>query len=346
MDTEARRRAKEHIMSWGSGGRRPAGAPGTSVATVVLADARHLDAVLASGLTGPGTLVFTPGPGDLAAGIVQYGGSLSEPGEDFALGEDFYLQTQDYASSAFMSVLGPTVLRVFGPADFSAFLADADRAFTEGAFPEFLITPAVLLADTAALGGPLGADGPALRLYVDAEGRISLSPTGSPLGTVGDDLAALLIRYEHVNAASEAPCAVSLGAAVPEEARTAALQVRPFLGRYLAAVKALRALTAQDIGGLKVSGFGHRVTGGLAAGTGNDLSDPELPLVLWNTEQAYVVADGRVFAVDHAFAGAVECLLAGPDAAGLAPDHVLDRARAFFTDRGLTLQTRIPVGAR
>ncbi|MEU3732159.1 daptide biosynthesis RiPP recognition protein [Streptomyces sp. NPDC033538] len=346
MDTEARRRAKEHIMSWGSGGRRPSGATGTTVATVVLADARHLDAVLASGLTGPGTLVFTPGPGDLAAGIVPYGGSLSEPGEDFALGEDFYLQTQDYASSAFMSVLGPTVLRVFGPSDFSAFLADADRAFTEGVFPEYLITPAVLLADTAALGGPRGNDGPALRLYVDTEGRISLSPTGSPLGTVGDDLPALLARYEHVNAASEAPCAVSLGAAVPEEARTAALQVRPFLGRYHAAVKALRALTAQDIGGLKVSGFGHRVTPGLAADAGDDLTGPGLPLVLWNAEQSYVVAGGRVFAVDRAFAGAVECLLAGPVAEGLTPGHVLDQVRAFFTERGLSLQTRTPVGAR
>ncbi|WP_432058203.1 daptide biosynthesis RiPP recognition protein [Streptomyces sp. bgisy022] len=348
MDTQTRRRAKEHIMSWGSGGRRPAGAPGDAPATVVLADARHLDAVRASGLAGPGTLVFTPGSGEPRDGVVPYGGSLSEPGEDFALGEDFFLQTQDYASSAFMSVLGPTVLRIFGPADFSAFLADADRAFTEGVFPEYLITPAVLLADTAALGGAPDADGPALRLYVDAGGRISLSPTGSPLGTVGDDLTTLLTRYEHTNAASEAPCAVSLAAAVPEEARTAALQVRPFLGRYLTAVKALRAMTAQDIGGLSVSGFGHRLTEGLAAsGAEDDLLDPALPLVLWNTDQAYVVAGGRVFAVDRSFAGAVECLLAaGPAASSFVPDHVLDRVRAFFAERGLALDTRTPAGAR
>jgi hypothetical protein len=345
MDTPTRRRAKDHIMSWGSGGRRPASVPEGSLATIVLADARHLDAVTASGLIGPGTLVFVPGTGEATADTVPYGGSLAEAGADFALGEDFYLQTQDYASSAYMSVLGPTLIRVFGMEDFTAFLADADRAVHEGAFPEFLITPAVLLADTAALGGPLDADGPGLRLYVDTEGRISTSPSGSPLGTVGDDLATLVTRYEHVNAASEAPCAVSLGAAVPEEARTAALQTRPFLGRYLAAVKALRALTAQDVGGLKVSGFGHRLA---AAVTGDaDLRDPSLPLVLWNAEQAYVVAGSRVFAVDHSFATAVEGLTTATT--DHLPAHVLDQARAFFTDRGLPLATpttRIPAGVR
>ncbi|MEU2288656.1 daptide biosynthesis RiPP recognition protein [Streptomyces sp. NPDC013178] len=354
MDTPTRRRAKDHIMSWGAGGRRPASVPEGSVATIVLADARHLDAVTASGLTGPGTLVFVPGTGEASGNTIPYGGSLADPGADFALGEDFYLQTQDYASSAYMSVLGPTLIRVFGLEDFSAFVADADRALHEGVFPEFLITPAVLLADTAALGGPRDGDGPALRLYVDAEGRVSTSPSGSPLGTVGDDLASLLTRYEHVNAASEAPCAVSLGGAVPEEARTAALQTRPFLGRYLAAVRTLRALTAQDVGGLKVSGFGHRLTN---SATGDaDLRDPALPLVLWNTEQAYVVAGGRVFAVDHAFAAAVERLLTDTadstganDATAPLPVHVRDQVRAFFTDRGLPLDiptTRIPAGAR
>ncbi|WP_189712548.1 daptide biosynthesis RiPP recognition protein [Streptomyces phaeofaciens] len=343
MDTATRRRAKEHIMSWGSGGRRPSGVPETSIATIVLADARHRDAV--GHLTGPGTLVFVPetGAGEATGGTVPYGGSLRDPGVDFALGEDFYLQTQDYASSAYMSVLGPTVVRVFGLEDFSAFVADADRALHEGVFPDFLITPAVLLADTAALGGPRTADGPALRLYVDPDGRVSTSPSGSPLGTVADDMATLVTRYEHVNAASEAPCAVSLGAAVPEEARTAALQTRPFLGRYLAAVQALRALTSQDVGGLKVSGFGHRL-GGTSDGDA-DLRDPSLPLVLWNTEQAYVVAGGRAFAVGHSFAAAVESLLtSAPDR---LPVHVLDQVRAFFTDRGLPVpDTRTPAGAR
>src|SRR5262245_61375126 len=126
MDTATRRRAKEHIMSWGSGGRRPSGVPETSIATIVLADARHLDAV--AHLSGPGTLVLVPGTGEPAGQAlpyggrqtVPYGGSLTDPGADFSLGEDFYLQTQDYASSAYMSVLGPTVIRVFGLEDFSA----------------------------------------------------------------------------------------------------------------------------------------------------------------------------------------------------------------------------------
>ncbi|MET9610531.1 daptide biosynthesis RiPP recognition protein [Streptomyces sp. NPDC006512] len=350
METQARRRAKEHIMSWGSGGARPAGVPTGSVATIVLADRAHLAALTASGLVGPGTLVFAPGSadGDEAAQVVGYEGSLAEPGADFALGEDFYLQTQDYASSAYMSVLGPTLVRVFGTEDFAAFCADADRAFAQGVFPEFLITPSVVIADLAALGAAGQEDGPGLRLYVGPDGSVSTSPGGTPLGTVGETPEVLATRFEHVNAASEVPCAVSLGAVVPEEARTAALQVRPFLARYLAAVRALRTLTAQDIGGLKVSGFGARLTPGLsAAGHESDLLDAGLPLVLFTPDQAYAVHSGRVFTIGHTTARALEALLAAQDAAeDFAAPAVLDRVRTFFADRGIRLDARIPAGVR
>ncbi|MBC9718885.1 hypothetical protein H9Y04_40790 [Streptomyces sp. TRM66268-LWL] len=347
-------------MSWGSGSARPAHVPAASTATIVLADGAHLDAVAASGLIGPGTLVFAPDTGAPPRHPQQVGytGSLTEPGADFCLGEDFYLQTQDYASSAYITVLGPTLVRLFTLDDFAAFLGDADRAFAEGVFPAFLTTPSVLLADTSALGSPGAVDGPTLRLYVDHDGAISLSPGGTALGQAGDDLTTLTQRFDRINAVSEAPCAVTLGAVLPEEARTAALLVRPYLGRYLAAVKALRVLTAQNVLGLQVSGFGGRLTAGLAAaGAEADLLDAELPLVLSTAQQAYVAAaDGRIFTVNHTVAAAVECLLAAGDHADQFTDpHVLDQVRSFFAARDVPLgvpafhpadDTRLPIGAR
>ncbi|AGL13770.1 daptide biosynthesis RiPP recognition protein [Actinoplanes sp. N902-109] len=351
MDRAQLRLVKRHIMSWGTGTPEPVALPAGAVATIALADRGHLAAVLASDLAGTGTVVLAPGEDDLAAGVVGYAGSLFEPGSDLAVGDDFFLQNQDYASSRFMSVLGPTLLRITNGDDFAEFLADADTAFTAGTFPEFAITPPVRITDLPALGADPAAGGPALRLYVGPDGAISTSPNGSPLGRVGDSLAELVATWERLNQASTVPCAVSIGAVVPEEVRSAELLSRPFLARYLVALDALRMMTANEVIGVRVSGFGGRLNPDLEVRPdAGDFRDPGLPMVLWTTEQAYVYdTTGRVFALDRLSAAAVECLIVAGDtgaAAEYVPPAALTRVNGFFAERGIQLGNGQPAGAR
>lgn len=344
MDMTDRGRLKQHLISWATASPL-AGPSGAGVGTLVLADAEHVPAVTAAGLVGPRTLLLAPddGTGDLAP-AVGYQGSLTEPGDEFSNGQDFFLQTHAYAASPFMTVFGPTVVRVFDRHDFEVFLADADRALTQGVFPEFLLTSSVLLADPAALSGADDpADGPALRLYADRNGQVSTSPTGAVLGTVDDSLDVLAERFARAGNG-----AAALDAALPAQTRAEALSSRPFLARYLAAVAALRSLMARGATGLKVSGFGHRLTPGLAV-PGDDLADPALPIVLYGDEDSYVVAGSRLFAVDRRAARTLECLLA---TSGAVDDRVpaahVDRLAGLLASHGLELPVavRVPAAAR
>ncbi|MCX5266155.1 daptide biosynthesis RiPP recognition protein [Streptomyces sp. NBC_00199] len=341
MDMTVRGRLKQHLISWATASPL-AGSPGAGVGTLVLADAAHIPAVTAAGLVGHRTLLLAPDDGtrDLAP-AVGYQGSLTEPGDEFSNGQDFFLQTHAYAASPFMTVFGPTVVRVFDRHDFEVFLADADRALAEGVFPEFLLTSSVLLADPAALSGADDpADGPALRLYADRNGQVSTSPTGAVLGTVDDSLDVLAESFTRAGNA-----AAALDAALPAQTRAEALHDRPFLARYLAAVAALRSLMARGATGLKVSGFGSRLTPGLAV-SGDDLADPSLPIVLYGDEDSYVVAGSRLFAVDRRAARTLECLLATSGRAGdRVPAHHVDQLAELLASHGLALPVPVRVPA-
>ena len=332
MDRDELRRVKRHLMSWGTGDHRHVAAPVDGVATLGLDDPDHLVAAEASGLVGPATVVLAPGPLDDPR-FAGYDGSLGEPGTELALGDEFFLQTQDYANSAYLSVLGPTLVRVSDAEDLALFLADADRAMTEGVFRDFLTAPAVRIADVGALGAGAVADDPRLRLQVDADGMVSTSPSGLPLGQVGAPLADLEAAWRRANRASTVPCAVSLGRTVPEVERAAAVGARPSLGRYLAVLDVLRILTVNEIGALHVSGFGDRLGDVPAGSTGADLTDPTLPVLAWNEDGGYVVARGRVFGVDLVAARVVECLLAlgsVADASECMPAAQVGRVADFF----------------
>ncbi|MFB4267926.1 daptide biosynthesis RiPP recognition protein [Nonomuraea sp. GTA35] len=311
---------KRLLMQWATGQAGTAALP-EEVSAIVLENSDHLTTVIESGLAGPDTVIFVPdGPGDASGPVVvPYEGSLSEPGAEMSLSESFFLQTQDYATSEYMSVIGPTAIRVFGEEDFELYLSDADRALAEGHFAEFLIHPTVRLADAPALGagpGPAagpGHDGPRLRLYAGPDGGLSTSPTGLPLGKVGDDLAVLTAAWHRVNAGSDHPCAVCLGAAVPEEPRAAELAARPWLGRYLAALAAIRDLTLRGASGVRVSGFGGRLATALEpVAAPADLTRPDLPLLLWTDDAAYVHQPwpARTFEVEHRAGELAEALLA------------------------------------
>jgi hypothetical protein len=353
MDAIPISRVKKHLSSWGTGRVEPLeGTAQEGSLTVVLENADHLDALLASDVVGDRTLVLAPG--ESRAGVVGYDGSLAEPGGDLAVDDEFFLQTQDYASACYMSVIGATLVRVVEQADFDAFLDDADRARAEGVFPAHVTSPAVQLADLAALGGgPVGEGGPRTRLYTDADGVVSVSPWAAPLGTLADGLDRLDAEWRRLTEAAAHPGAVALARAVPEAAGAAAAE-RPWLGRYLAAVDAQRELHARGIAGLRVSGFGSRLSPVLAQALngqdgqdGQDGHDTDLPLLLWTEDAAYVHITGarRTFRVDHAAGALVEALLVcgSVDAAAAYADRSgLLRAERLLTSAGIRLRAVTP----
>jgi hypothetical protein len=346
---------KLHLASWGTGAglRRPDDASGTG--TVVLESPAHLEQSLGSDLVGAGTLVLVPGEQGGAEGapaggplVLGYQGSLVEPGDEMSIGDSFYLQTQDYGTSQYMSVIGPTLIRITEPADFEAFLADADAAHDKGEFPGYVIEPAVRLADLSALGAGSGADGPRTRLHVSGEGQVSTAPGGIPLGTLDSGLDALHAEWQRVNSAAAHPCAVSLSAVVPDEERSAALAARPWLGRYLAALDALRELRSRGVASLAVSGFGGRLDASLTAvEQPADHAGTELPLLLWAQETAYVhlPAGGRFFQLDARAARVAEALLVHGDfeaAARHTDPDALRQVITFFATAGVRLTASEP----
>ncbi|MBW1596584.1 daptide biosynthesis RiPP recognition protein [Streptomyces sp. JJ38] len=351
--------AKRHLVSWGTGTRHrqaadaePAARPGAL--TVVLEDAGLLPAVLGGDLAGPHSLVLAPGvassplegPEPGSPVVVGYEGSAAQPGDELSIGDSFFLQTQEYSASQFMSVIGPTLIRVFDGSDFAAYLADADRARAEGVFPAFATDPVIRLADLPSLGASPAADGPATRLYADADGTVSTAPGGAALGSAGDAFADLLGVWERVNKDSAHPCAVGLGATVPEAERCASLAERPWLGRYLAALDALRELRARDVSHLRVSGFGGRLSETAEpVAEAADAHGTELPLLLWNEQGAYVhsTPTGRFFQIGTDAARIAETVLACGDAETAAERvdaAALAKVTAFFERAGVPLTGR------
>lgn len=355
-----RRMIKRALMTWGTGRDHIGGPPpATGTAVAVLETADTLPAVLAAGLVGATGTVFVggtddAGPGSRAPGrprVVGYRGSAAEPGEELSVGDDFFLQIQDYATSEYMSLLGPTLIRLCAPQDLEALLADADRARGTGEFAAFATNPAVQFADRSAYAGdPTAVDGPSLRLWVDADGAVSTSPDGALLGDVSDGPAAIAAAWREINRASARPCAVSLGRAVPEAVRVAALAVRPWLPDYLAALEALKDLHARGHHDVQVSGFGGRRSPALAGVDGPEGPAGGAPVLLWTDRDSFLVEPraGRSFRIDPATADAVESLVAlgsiEAAAAVVDPDR-LRAVAASFAGVGVRLVRRSPVGA-
>jgi hypothetical protein len=318
------RGSRRALKSWGSGVVTPdVFGPGSGphaagcTAIVVLERASHLETVLASDLVGEHTRVFAPGVADSGPGplVMGYEGSLSEAGGEVQVGPTFFLQTQDYGTSEYLSLIGATLVRVVDDNDLAIFAADADRARETGVFPEFLTHHLLQLCDLPSLGGRRGDDGPTLRLYVDATGQISLSPSGLRIGELGDELALLEKEWDNLQGDAEHGCAVGLGRAVSAEARTETLRARPWLARYHDAVAALQHLSAREIGlagETRVSGFGGRLDPSLDDVTAAaDTLREGAPTLLWTAESAYLhnPADDRLFEIDHAAGRVVEGLL-------------------------------------
>lgn len=346
------RGSRRALKSWGSGVVTPdvfdpgAGPRGeTCSAIVVLERATHLEAVLASDLVGEHTRVFAPGVTDSGPSplVMGYEGSLTEPGGEVQVGPTFFLQTQDYGTSEYLSLIGATLVRVVDDNDLAIFASDADRARESGVFPEFLTHHLLQLCDLPALGGRTCDDGPTLRVHVDAAGQVSLSPAGLRIGEVGDEFALLEKEWGNLNGDAELGCAVSLGRAVSTQARMETVRSRPWLARYHDAVGALQQLSAREVGlagETRVSGFGGRLDSSLDGVTGTDELREGAPTLLWTVESAYLhnPADNRLFEIDHGAGRIIEGLLVHGCTEAAARAHSrsqVSAVRDFFERAGV-----------
>lgn len=296
------------VLAWGEGRSRQEH-HGSGTAAAVLTDSAAFAAASDSGLLADGTIALVPAEGasDLP-GTVAYEGSLTEPGGEAVIADEIYLFTQDYSTSAYLSVIGPTLIRIFGDDDFQAFVEDADRARESGEFPDFLLAPAARLADLPGLGGSVEQAGPRNRVVIDGLGRVRSSPTGSELGGVELGLDVLDQEWRRRNAQDPEPCAVCLADAVPGPTRHTALSERPWMPEYLDAIDLMRDLTARGVSGLEVAGFGRRLI---------DLDPAAAPvrataLLAWNDDEAFVrdQRHGKTFRLHRDAAPAVDALLA------------------------------------
>lgn len=338
-------RVREHLLAWGTARpTRSRSADATGTAVVVLADGAHVEPLLASDVVGAATVVLSPEP-HADPRVAEYRGSLVEPGDEAAIEERVYLQTLEYRSCAYVSMLAPTFARITDAGDLQAFLDDADEARATGQIPQFLSEPSLLLADECALGRATGGAGPRARLVVRADGSMSTSPAGLALGAVGSSLDQLAAAYDAANAASGHPCAVSLAGVVPDATRADALDERPWLGRYLAGVEATKEIVARGGTGVRVSGFGGRL--GRAAEGFAGADDDAPALVLWSDDAAYVVdlASRRTLRLSRRAGELVELLMVAggvQEAAGLGAADADDLARVDAALRAANLRVVAP----
>ncbi|NTW39144.1 MAG: hypothetical protein HGA44_04525 [Cellulomonadaceae bacterium] len=163
----------DRLRHWFAGGKTP------SAGVVVLRAGDVLPAHM-----HPGSVVLHPAGADPVAPdevrLISYDGSLEYGGGELAVGDDFIVQLEGYATAQYVSVVCPTVVSVLDDVDRETLVADARAAHALGAFPHHLVHPLVVVRDelawigagagldeqdTALLAGP---DGPVVQRFLAA----------------------------------------------------------------------------------------------------------------------------------------------------------------------------------
>ncbi|MFF3110445.1 daptide biosynthesis RiPP recognition protein [Kitasatospora sp. NPDC057904] len=217
-----------------------------------------VDPVLAAGLVAPGAWLFAEDADGGGTGVpgISVGGGLAHPGDELSVADEVYVQTFDYCSLPYLSIAGPTVVRITGEADHAAFLADADRAAHGGVWAAALGHSSVHPADIGALAAPARRPGTG-RLYVTTDGTVRTGIGGSDLARVEDGAEAVAMALA---AHGGDP---TLDGVLERSVLLAGAASRPWLGRYLRALDVRRRLAGRFGGEPTVSGFGVRLTPGL-----------------------------------------------------------------------------------
>ncbi len=291
-----------------------------STAMAVVESAEWLPALVGAGIVDRDSwlLVRHPGPVEELADTAtiprshSYGGSFGEFDGRVRVDQGFGLDTCRYGMAEFTKVDTPTVLRVGDAHDFSAFLRDADVAWQSGGFAGYLTHPDAVLADVAALGGPVDRAGPMHRVFVTVSGAVSTSPTGRPLGFAGDPLPRLQAEYIAVNDATAIPDGAGLNAALTDSDRCDALADRPWIPRYVQVLGAIRLIRTGRRVADRASGFGGRISSELPRSNAPDR--PDHPVILQIGTRFEAIAPdgiGRV-GLDARRCALLEALLSWP----------------------------------
>lgn len=286
--------------------------PGGMYPSVCVIDADHVPwlANADTDLLTPDTMILVRGrkgreiPTGIQGRWMAFQGELDAPGDEIQVGNDFWLQSMDYYSARFMAIAGPTVIRLADKQDAEAFGREAQAATHTGTIEPALLSAAVEIGDRCALEGrPCTTNGRLPRLHVGHDNIIRTTPTGLPLGRVGDSRTMIAAR-------ATAWTNQGLDVCVSHEIN-AALTPSTIAARrlMLAAIDAMRTMALRTRTLWWVSGIHGDITP----------MEPELSrtairsdlLILWS-EQSHVLFDSRqhrAFTVGREIAAVLEVLL-------------------------------------
>jgi hypothetical protein len=355
LDPNQQRYLADRLTAWARGDAAPD--PAGTVAVVLCETDDATDWLRHTGLIGPDSVVLVRGgrrSGPLPTGPgtwLRYRGTLDEPGDEIEIEGAFWVQTTDFASLRYLSVSGPTVVRLTGAEDVAALGAEVAQAVATGTVCEPVLHPGVEVGDRCALAGAVPCTGHGLpaRLYVGADGTVRSAPRGLGFGRVGDPAAGLADAARQLARDADVCLEPAVAGALHRADRAA-------LAGYLAAVDALRILSARIRVPWRVSGLGFRYA---AEAMGDAPVPPRGDLLLLAAPDEQVLFDTRVrraFKINPGMAEVLDVLLHTPDE-GLAfrrlaacrhvpGDPVLAAAnvRAELARRGVALPTAVLAG--
>ncbi|MFE9373209.1 daptide biosynthesis RiPP recognition protein [Streptomyces sp. NPDC006711] len=287
------------LSSWFAGEE---GAPAAAAHSILVQSGGDVRAVLNAGLAASGAHVFSDAPSCAVEGAdiqhVTVEGEVELSGDELIVSGNLYVQVFDYGSLPYLSVAGPTVVRMTCPEDYEAFLADADRAVREGDWAEGLAHPSVQLADVRTLAAP-DQDTGLGRLYITSDGQVRTGIGGAGLGAVGAGATAVQAALDTYAGDP------SLDSVVPRQLLSAGAAERPWLGRYVRALDVRRRLARKHGTDIRVSGFGGRFTPELPS---RPVEAADQPLLLEISGDTYAVRAGdcRLFRMGRGSARLLE----------------------------------------
>lgn len=318
--------------------------------TVVVQAPQLLGDLIAQGLVDEQSELFLGSSGSSAVPAMftagrhrplrTFHGSFTLADDDIVLDNGYRMNLRQYGSAEFHCLDTPTALRVADAHDLSAYLRDADQAWQTGTFARHITHPNAIVTDLAGLGGGADRSGPADRIYVFPDAAVSTSPTGNALGSTTEQLPVLVQRWQQANEASRRPDATCLAQAVSELDRTDALLERPWLSRYLLAVKAIQRVRRSHRVPDRVSGFGGRLTPGLGRPIAADGLGAPVLLQVGNEYQAHDGYTGAHVVLSAGAVVSIETMLTadGTDAPG--PAYADGETMRLLSKAGISEQWR------
>ncbi|MFJ4210463.1 daptide biosynthesis RiPP recognition protein [Paenarthrobacter sp. NPDC089675] len=277
------------------------GIPGRIPGHVVFAEnAAHTDYALK--LAGEGSVVLVVDGDSDHPGIVSLKGSFNDPGGELLVDGTLSVEVQDYVAVPFINLVGVTIVRLTSQDDWQAFFADAEEARRSGHFVRQLTEVNAVLGERGLLAGYGCLDRNLGRIHITADGTVLNGPYGTVIGWAGDTVHDL--RLKSVPLRPESAVASVTDAA---EIRRA-LNQRPWIPRYLAALDAWKFIKREDRPETRLVGFGLSLYG--AAGT-HSLPLPGAPFIL-EKQGEYRLLDttaGRLFQLGSDAATIVEAVL-------------------------------------